>query len=297
MARSLAEITALGARWVAIHPYARIERDGTVRFRRAADLGYLGRAATLAQQADVELFFKPHLAYWGNFAWRGEIEFGENEAAWRRFFDTYSDFIVDQARFAESLGVELFAVGVEYERTTHREADWRRIIAAVRQVFSGRLTYAANWDSLDRVPFWDALDLIGVHAYFPLASADDTPDRWAIWRGWDRHLAELGRLSRLHDDKPVLFAEIGYPRSPRAAVEPWIPDTENTPAIQSLRRTLIEVAAERIEATPFITGMFWWKWIPGDDRWDRDFSMKDSEARRAVRASWGRRLATPTTPQ
>jgi hypothetical protein len=136
-----------------------------------------------------------------------------------------------------------------------------------------------------------------VHAYFPLASADDHPDRGAIWRGWDRHLTELGRLSRLHDDKPVLFAEIGYPRSPRAAVEPWIPDTEDTPAIQSLRRTLIEVAAERIEETPFITGMFWWKWIPGDDRWDRDFSMKDSEARQAVRASWDRRPATPTTPR
>lgn len=296
MARSLAEITTLGADWIAIHPYARIEKNGDVRYRTAVDMDYLARAAELAGAAEVEIFWKPHLAYWGNFEWRGAIEFAD-DATWRRFFDTYRAFIVDQARFAESIGIELFAVGVELERTTQHESDWRRIIAAVRQVFSGRLTYAANWDSLDQVPFWDALDLIGVHAYFPLAGEDDVLDRATIWQGWDAPLATLETLSKAEGDKPVLFAEIGYPRSRRAAFEPWIPDNLDTPAVQSLRRLLIEVAAERVEAAPFVAGMFWWKWIPGDNRWDRDFSMKDTEARRAMMDSWGRSGSIPAAPQ
>lgn len=296
MARSLEEITSLGAGWVAIHPYARVERDGTIRFRPAGEAGYLERAVALASQANVKLFWKPHLAYWGNFDWRGAIEFGEDAEAWRRFFDGYRAFIVDQARFAERLGVDLLAVGVEYELTTHQESEWRQIIAAVRAVFSGRLTYAANWDSLDNVPFWDALDLIGVHAYFPLTE-EGQPDRSTLWQGWEEPLARLAHLSKSFGDKPVLFAEIGYPRSPRAAVEPWIPGNQNTPSVLSLRRALIEVAVERIEKSPFVAGMFWWKWIPGDNRWDRDFSMRDDEARQAVRQYWGKKMAIPSTPQ
>jgi hypothetical protein len=293
MATTLTEITSLGAEWVAIHPYAHVRRDGIIRFRPAAETGYLERAAKLASQAGVDLFWKPHLAYWGSFAWRGDIEFGNDTGAWQRFFAGYEQFIVDQARFAESVGVDLFSVGVEYERTTGYEDEWRKIIAAVRSVYRGRITYAANWDSLERVPFWDALDLIGVHAYFPLGEGP-SPDRSVLWQGWDEPLAMLEALSRRYQGKQVLFAEIGYPRSPTAATRPWVPENRDQPEVRALRQTLIEVALERIEASPFIDGMFWWKWIPGDDRWDRDFSMKDHEARQALSGHWGRKSTAPT---
>ena len=286
MADTLTEITSLGARWVAIHPYAHVARDGTIKFRPAAGTGYLAKAGQLADRAGVRLFWKPHLAYWGSFEWRGDIDFDQDSEAWKRFFEGYQLFIVDQARLAESLGVELFSVGVEYEKTTHRESEWRRIIAAVRSVYSGRLTYAANWDSLDRVPFWDVLDVIGVHAYFPLVE-DPNPDREQLWNGWNKPMSHLESFSLRHRGKKIVFAEIGYPRSPNAATEPWVPGNLDEPEVRELRQTLIEVALQRVEATPFIEGMFWWKWIPGDNRWDRDFSMKDHEARQALRRHWG----------
>ncbi len=296
MARSLEEITALGAGWVAIHPYAWVSRDGEVRYRPASQLPYLQRAVELAREAEVDLFWKPHLGYWGSFSWRGAIEFGDDTAAWRRFFEGYRGFIVDQARFAAAAGVELLAVGVEYERTTEHEAEWRQIIAAVRAVFPGRLTYAANWDSLDRVPFWDALDLIGVHAYFPL-TLEGSPSRTALEQGWDGPLSQLADLSRAHQGKSVLFAEIGYARSPRAAAEPWLPDLQSDPQVLALRRTLIEVAIERIEEVPWVAGMFWWKWIPGDHPGDRDFSMRDHEAKTALMQTWGADRVTAPTAQ
>lgn len=286
MVDALDQLGELGVDWIAIHPYARVSRDGAVSSRTASEVAYLERAVEIARTAGMRLFWKPHLAYWGSFEWRGEIEFGTDEAAWRRFFDSYQSFIVDQARFAQISGVEVFAVGVEYEKTTHREQDWRRIISAVREVYDGRVTYAANWDSLSRVPFWDAVDWIGVHAYFPLSLEED-PSRQLLWQGWDEPFRQLSSLSSEHRDKPIFFAEIGYSRSQSAAREPWSPQLEDSQEALLLRQRLIEVALERIEKQPFVRGMFWWKWIPGPDPRDRDFSMKDPEARKALGIHWG----------
>jgi hypothetical protein len=43
------------------------------------------------------------------------------------------------------------------------------LIKKVRAVYSGKLTYAENWDCIDKVLFWDQLDYIGVDAYFPIS--------------------------------------------------------------------------------------------------------------------------------
>ena len=287
MAESVRALGALGAEWISIHPYAGVRRSGEVRHWKAAETGYLARAVEIVRGEGMKLFWKPHLAYWGSFEWRGAIDFGDDAEAWKRFFAGYEAFIVDQAHFAQAAGAELFAVGVELERTTRFEADWRRILERVRSVYRGRLLYAANWDSLDRVPFWDAVDLIGVHAYYPLSGSDD-PSADEIRRGWDEPLAALETLSGKHGGKPILFAEIGYNRSRDAARTPWEYRMSDSPEARALRRRLMDVALERVEAAPHVEGMFWWKWIPGDWRHDRDFSMRDAEARDALAARWGR---------
>jgi hypothetical protein len=285
MEDSLRTLERAGVEWIAIHPYAAVRRDGTVRWRPAAGEEYLGRAVELVRARGQRLFWKPHLAYWGSFDWRGSIEFGDDEAAWRRFFDGYRGFILDQAAFAERAGAEIFAIGVELERTVVREREWRRLFDEVRQRYSGRITYTANWDRLAEVPFWDRVDLIGVQGYFPLASVDD-PDRATLWRGWDGPLRQLEELSRANGDRPILFGEIGYNRSPDAARRPWSPVMEDRESSRALRRRLMEVAVERLEAEPWIAGLFWWKWIPGPAPWDRDFSMKDPEALAVLHSHW-----------
>jgi hypothetical protein len=293
MAESLSELAALGVEWVAIHPYGWLRSDGSVESRPAAELDFLEKAVAMARQASVELFWKPHLGYWGTFSHRGAIDFGEDPAAWARFFREYESFIVDQARFAEAAGVRLFAVGVELDRTTRYEDLWRRIIARVRAVYSGRIVYAANWDRLDAVPFWDAVDLIGVHAYFPLSEAP-SPSRAELESSWDDHLAALEARSKGFA-KPVLFAEIGYNLSPDAARTPWAYATERTSETRELRRLLLDVAMERIEASPAVAGMFWWKWMPGSGARRGNFSMREPEALAALREHWGPRPPRATT--
>ncbi len=285
MTQALDELKPLGVDWVSIHPYAGVRRDGTVRVRSLEEMDFLERAVEIAERAGIKLFWKPHLAYWGSFDWRGSIEFGDDEKKWRRFFDTYREFIVQQARFAETHKVPLFAVGLEYEATTHHEKEWRGLIRAVRKVYSGQITYSANWDRMDKVPFWDALDLIGVQGYFPMSWGDQThPTREQILERWNGPIEELRKLHQTHG-KPVLFAEIGYDLSAKAAVEPWLSAAQNNAENRALRRRLMEVALARLEAEPFIAGMFWWKWIPGASP-NRDFAMQHPEAQEALRRAW-----------
>lgn len=286
MAESLAELESIGVDSVAIHPYGWVKRDGRVEFRAAEDLAFLTRAVELTRGAGMHMFWKPHLGYWGEFEWRGEIEFGDREADWRRFFAQYEAFIVDQARFAAAAGLDLFAVGVELDATTHRETEWRKIIEAVREVFPGTLVYAANWNQLQRVPFWDAVDWIGVHAYFPLSTAD-APSKPQLEAGWIEHLDELRALSKRYD-KGVLIAEVGYNLHPSAAREPWSYATEDSPASRELRARLVEVALETFEKESIVRGVYWWKWMPGGSHHRRNFSMRDPEVQSAIARAWNR---------
>ena len=285
---AIEDIKQLGAQWVAIHPYARVLRDGTIQFTPAEETGFLAEAVARARQGRMHLFWKPHLAYWGSFEWRGAIDFGENRADWERFFDGYERFIVDQAKFAARHRLPLLSVGIEYKATHRWEHRWRRIIEAVRQVYPGKITYAANWDEVHVVPFWDVLDYIGVQAYFPL-SDQDRPSPAELREGWDRYVATLVDLSKRNRDMPIIFTEIGYARSRIAAKKPWEPEFDTTNEAIQLRRTLMDLALSRVSRTPQIHGMFWWKWLPGSNRFpfdERDFSLKDPEAREALTKAW-----------
>jgi len=282
---ALADMRAVGVRWIALHPYARLAADGTVTFVSTEESDHLSRAMAYADEHDMQVYWVPHLAVWRTFAWRGEIAFSD-EAAWRRFFDGYTAFVVDQARFAEAAGVELFSMGLEYEGTTHRESEWREVIARVREVYTGRLTYAANWDRIDRVGFWDALDIIGVQGYFPL-SENSNPQREEVRSAWRSILADLEELGQ-RENRPILFNEVGYARSRTVASRPWEDMPDTSPQTLATRELLMETAIEVLEAAPFVEGMFWWKWIPGSVDRARNFSMRDREAREVLRRLWGR---------
>jgi hypothetical protein len=118
------------------------------------------------------------------------------------------------------------------ERINRRRArllgHWRELIAGVRQVYRGRLTYAANFDQYREVAFWPDLDLIGINAYFPLRDVTrpaGTPEdlRIALLEGWRTILGDLDafRHERGIGGMEVLFTEIGYARHVGSTLEPW----------------------------------------------------------------------------
>jgi hypothetical protein len=86
---------------------------------------------------------------------------------------------------------------------------WRRTIAAVRRRFDGSLTYAARWDHVDDVGFWDELDVIGVDGPRPLP--DDE-------HAWTELVDDVDDVHARHG-KDVLLTEIGYADAGEDAVE------------------------------------------------------------------------------
>ncbi|MEZ4470734.1 MAG: hypothetical protein R3F60_08045 [bacterium] len=179
---------------------------------------------TAARAAGFRILLKPHVwsrqFYDGSGRWRGSIQMPDAER-WAAWFQAYEAFIVAQARQAAALGVEIFSVGLEYvEATRGHDAEWRRVIAAVRAVYPGLLTYSADYNhEIGHIAFWDALDVIGVNGYMKLAD-EDSPGAVALAIGISPHFVRIGALATRFG-KPVLFTEVGFPSVTTAARLPW----------------------------------------------------------------------------
>ena len=261
MARTLDELKSLGVNSIAIHPYAQIQNDGHVRFRANDNFRHISVPLDWARERGLSVMLIPHIAYWGTkFLWRGEINFQTNEE-WDRFFGDYQTWIVQMARVAEAHGAGTFCIGLEFTYAQKFDARWRQIIAAVRQVYHGKLTYGGNWDNFQEVTFWDALDYIGVLAYFPLTKSPN-PGETEIAAAWQRKCAELVAYSKAQGDKKFLFVEIGYNVSARAAAEPWAFKTGGINA-DAIQQRCISVALDLPRRCPTIAGMYLVEMVPG----------------------------------
>lgn len=285
IAPTFREIKELGGNWVAIHPYAGIRGDGTVRWWDDLDPddppAYLARPIREAHALGLKILIKPHLAYWGSpFRWRGEIAFG-TAAEWQRFWTGYGDWIVALARATRE--ADGFAVGTELDRTLGFEAEWRRLIARVREATPAALTYAANWTDYERVGFWDALDAIGIQAYFPVAEGP-SPSAEELRRGWGRSMERL-RAFADRSNRNIVFTELGYNRSFEAASKPWEYRTDGE-AAEAVQAACLEAALAAIDAEPRVVGVFLWKWFPGPRPVGRNFQLATPGLKRVIRNAW-----------
>ena len=285
MAQTLDELRSLGANSFAIHPYARISNDGQVTFRVRDESRHIAVPLDWARERGMSALLVPHIAYWGSkFSWRGEIKF-ETAEEWDRFFAGYETWIVEMARLAEAHRAAVFCVGLEYTHAQKFEQRWRQIIAAVRAVYSGQITYGANWNDYQAVKFWDAVDYLGVLAYFPLTEAKN-PAPEQIAGGWQRRADEMQRFSQANGGKQILFVEVGYNENARAAAEPWSFDTggENAAAIQ---QRCLDAALSLGGKHPWLAGMFLWKWfpeLPDDDI--ENFRLQTPEIKAMIAKHW-----------
>ena len=126
---------------------------------------------------------------------RADIGF-ETEEAWAAWEAQYHTFLMHYAHLAGEIDAAMLVVGTELANAARtRPAFWRRLIADVRAVYGGALTYAANWwEEYEDIAFWDALDYIGVQGYFELSKEDD-PTLAMLREGWRPYKETMQRLS------------------------------------------------------------------------------------------------------
>jgi len=125
------------------------------------------------------------------------------EAAWAGWFAAYRRFVVHEAVVAEAAGADLFVVGAGLTSTEEQKNEWKQAIAAVRLATGAALTYAASPSTATYVPFWDALDAIGVELVDPLPRGEKVTES-ALLEAARAEARPLAELSRRLSGKPVV---------------------------------------------------------------------------------------------
>jgi PEP-CTERM motif len=200
-------------------------------------------------------------------AWRGMISpvGTANVNAW---FASYQTFIDSMATIAEQNvnTVKLFSVGCELNNMEQYTSNWTTLISSVRSIYSGKLTYAANWSvngnnmgGYQNIAWWNQLDEIGIDAYFPLADTPD-PSEATLQTSWDRLAISINgwRQTAGLTNKNVVFTEVGYQAQAATAENPAGTSTsapQDIPAQANCYQALLSV----MSAEPWWDGAFWWE--------------------------------------
>jgi hypothetical protein len=270
-AAALRRLEEMGVNWISIMPFG-WTRENELRWsgtRSWENDDALRGVTKQAHELGIKVLLKPHL--WGN---------GTPAMA------DYARFIEHYATLAQEMNVDAFSIGNEQKRTSRQfESEWRDVIARVRAIYKGPITYGANWDEIHDVPFWDALDWIGVSAYFPLADAR-SPSREELTRGWQPIVAQLAALSAKHG-KPIVFTEIGYRSADGAAWRQWeIP--RDAPVNTDAQRLAYEVFFDVVWPQPWLAGAYPWKWFsyPNHGR-ANDYEFEGKPAEEVIQQRYG----------
>ena len=188
--------------------------------------------------------------------WRGVI----NPPSWDDWFEQYRDFLLHFARIAQKGGVDVMTVGSELISTETYTARWHRLIRDVRKVFTGKLSYSANWDHYKAVEFWDELDLVGMTSYYKLA-AEPNPSLESLIEAWKPIKRGILRWQR-DIGKPLLFTEAGWCSQEGASIEPWnyYYKQDATAAGLKEQENCYQAFIETWARTPQVGGVLWWEW-------------------------------------
>lgn len=282
--QSLREITEVGATWVQLSPtWFQTDRHSSEVVRTAETVSDAGleRAIKLAHQQGLKVFLKPHIDLPNPGTDSRNNIVPNDRGAW---FTSYKAFITSYAAMAQRLGVEQFAVATELSSISDDRAAWLQVIQAVRDQYSGPLVYAAGRDWAS-VAFWDAVDVIGIDAYWPLSSVSTT-DVQALQRGWEFVLHEAAALSARYGRK-ILFTEAGYTSQQGTVTDPSNWRISTTPN-QAEQAAAYEALLATFSNQPWWAGVHWWVWIrpPYTVAQLLDYSPRGKLAEEVIRRWW-----------
>lgn len=262
-------VTKVNANYVAIMPFGFIKNLEHPEIVFNTERQWFGERKDGAKQyietvqkKDIKIMLKPQIWVWrGEFT--GHINM-QNETDWNTLETSYAQFILEYASLAQELKTDLFCIGTELERFVKNRPDfWHNLIEQVKQVYKGKLTYAANWNEFEQTPFWQALDFIGIDAYFPI-SQSKTPTVEECVLGWESHKASIRNVSETNK-KPILFTEYGYRSVDYSGKEPWNSNRNMGEVNLEGQTNTTQALFETFWYEDWFAGGFVWKWFINHD--------------------------------
>ncbi len=194
-----------------------------------------------------------HGMYTGNILMDSEEDWLELEANYKKYILAFAELAVEEK-------AEMICIGTELKHFVQDRPDyWQELISELRKVYSGKLTYAGNWDDFGNVSFWGELDYIGVDAYFPIAKIENASVKELI-KGWEPHKSKMDSISGKFG-RPILFTEYGYRSISGCAIMPW--DYSNAGSQNEKAQHLALKAFYQVFwDDENYSGGFLWKWHP-----------------------------------
>jgi len=206
--------------------------------------------------------------------WRAWIGTYFTDEEWTEWFSSYTEFIVHYAQLSEKTQVDMYSAGCEMITPSAKEAQWRAVIASIRENYKGLVTYSANWGTkyestrtdfvpstlggeIDDIKWIDALDIIGIDAYYPLTTST-VPDLTTLVNSWVSLESYFSSLSQKWQ-KDIIFTELGYRSVTGGLIHPgWANFTgpvNITQQVIAYESVFMTVAQES-----WFQGVFWWMW-------------------------------------
>ncbi len=173
--------------------------------------------------------------------WKGLLEptDGTREKGVKEWFKSYRALIVPKAALAQSLKVEGFSSGNEFNSLEKYNSEWSTTDNQIRSVYTGKLFYAVDHDSdaimktyIPLPGFLSQLDFIGIDSYFPTDGTgkklqDHAPvsDIMESLRPYATAIQGLKNRSK----KRLEFSEWGTTSVAGSYNNPWSGETKGAP--------------------------------------------------------------------
>ena len=201
-----------------------------------------------AHSLDLSVALKPTVNCM-NGTWRAHISFFDRdvpcEPKWSNWFASYTAFQLHYAALAEKSGCEMFIAGCEMVMSEHRDAEWRKLISDIKEVYHGPVSYNTDKYQEDNVTWWDCVDVISSSGYYPV-------------NDWENQLDRIEKVVKKFN-KPFFFAECGCMSTKGSFLVPndWCIRGEAAPDEQaSWYKAMFEACKKR----PFVRGFCIWDW-------------------------------------
>lgn len=289
-------VKEVGAGWISCVPYG-FARFGSKELRYNTGFQWWGekeegivKSIEYAHKNGVKVMLKPQI--WSPDGWIGDFKLTKAKE-WKAWEEKYSKFILFYAELAAKHDVEMLCIGTELKsHMAERPKYFVDLISKIKDVYCGELTYSANWDNFQEVPFWDQLDYIGLSAYFPI-NEQKTPSVKHLVKQWKGVEEKLSTYSEKMN-KAILFTEYGYLSVDGSGGKTWLLEKQvkRLPINEAAQANCFEALYQVFGNKNYWAGGFIWKWFPhgkgGEGYNERDYTPQGKLASKVIESYYSK---------
>lgn len=256
----------------------------------------------------IKVLLKPCLTPLDS-AWMGSVNFPDGTQIqgrdtshyWKEWFDSFIEAEKYFADFAEKTKVDALIIGAEYLGTEGQSDGWRRVIAEIRKLYSGPITYEFTHASRKNysLDWMEDIDFLS-YSYYPPACPQngDEPDAksnpsYTVEQMKDFLSSRKSKIDEICQglfNKPIAFTEYGVRSAHGCIMRPYDYLWETYYDGQE-QADYMEASFQTFWEIPQWMGFFWWKWDEtqirphyyGDPNGDKGFTIQGKPAENVFR--------------